>query len=224
MNNAAEETTQDVVLLEKNRPRQQRAIKTYEAILESAAILLCEVGLERISTNLIAERAGVTVPALYRYFPNKYAVLYALGARLMDSQNEVFMEWNKRYVEGRTPEAALDSLYELLWATYEVTRDCRAGLEIMHGMQAMVPLKQVRLDSHWSISGLFGQVWSQQFGVPLGEAVEQRARVAVELGVATIQMALEDSRIAPEITLREGADALRAYLGRAISEPGPDLA
>ena len=48
-------------LLEKNRPQQQRAIKTYETILESAAQLLEEIGVERISTNLIAERAGQSV-------------------------------------------------------------------------------------------------------------------------------------------------------------------
>ena len=68
-----------VELLEKNRPRQERAKRTYESILVAAAELLVEVGVERISTNLIAERAGITVPALYRYFPNKYAVINALG-------------------------------------------------------------------------------------------------------------------------------------------------
>ena len=76
---------QNVELLEKNRPQQQRAIKTYEAILSAAGELLCEVGLERISTNNIAERAGVTVPALYRYFPNKYAVINALAGRLLEA-------------------------------------------------------------------------------------------------------------------------------------------
>ena len=88
----------EVELLEKNKPRQERAKRTYEAILVAAAELLVEVGVERISTNLIAERAGITVPALYRYFPNKYAVLNALGAVLMDRQNEVFQQWFDAYM------------------------------------------------------------------------------------------------------------------------------
>ena len=71
-------TRPKVELLEKNRPRQARAKRTYEAILSSAAELLVEVGVERISTNLVAERAGITVPALYRYFPNIYWVLFTL--------------------------------------------------------------------------------------------------------------------------------------------------
>ena len=40
-----------VELLEKNKPRQERAKRTYERILTSAAELLVEVGVERISTN-----------------------------------------------------------------------------------------------------------------------------------------------------------------------------
>ncbi len=60
-----------VELLEKNKPRQERAKRTYEAILVAAAELLVEVGIERISTNLVAEKAGITVPALYRYFPSR---------------------------------------------------------------------------------------------------------------------------------------------------------
>ena len=82
-----------VELLEKNKPRQERAKRTYEAILVAASELLIEVGVERISTNIIADRAGITVPALYRYFPNKYAVLHALGAAMMDKQNDVCVEW-----------------------------------------------------------------------------------------------------------------------------------
>ena len=96
---------QQVELLEKNKPRQERAKRTYEGILAAAAELLVEVGVERISTNITAERAGITVPALYRYFPNKYAVLNALGAVLMDRQNEVFQDWFEQYADEGNPLA-----------------------------------------------------------------------------------------------------------------------
>ncbi len=219
-----EANPQEVELLEKNRPRQQRAIKTYEAILESAALLLCEVGLERISTNLIAERAGVTVPALYRYFPNKYAVLYALGGRLMESQHEAFMRWHNRHARHRSLQAMLDGIYESLRATYEVTRDCTGGLEIMHGMQAMVPLQQVRLDSHWTMAEFFSQIWTEQLGISRSETTDLRARMAVNLGFAAVQLALEDPRMDPDATLREGATALQVYLKQAIRDSGLELA
>jgi AcrR family transcriptional regulator len=77
----------------KTLPRQGRAQETFERILSITAELLAEVGIERLSTNLICERAGLTPPALYRYFPNKYAVLHTLGERLMGAQNALLAEW-----------------------------------------------------------------------------------------------------------------------------------
>lgn len=55
------------------RPKQERSQATYELLLNVAGELLAEVGIDRISTNLICARAGLTPPALYRYFDDKYA-------------------------------------------------------------------------------------------------------------------------------------------------------
>ena len=82
-----------VELDRKRAPTQTRALETCERILDAAANLLGEVGIERLSTNLICERAGLSPPALYRYYPNKYAVLAELGVRLMMSQNELLEQW-----------------------------------------------------------------------------------------------------------------------------------
>lgn len=60
---------------------QARATRTVEAILEAAARILEERGLEGYTTNAVAARAGVSVGSLYQYFPNKDAVTLALIAR-----------------------------------------------------------------------------------------------------------------------------------------------
>jgi AcrR family transcriptional regulator len=216
-------TGRQVELLEKHRPQQARAIKTYEAILSSASELLVEVGLERISTNLIAERAGITVPALYRYFPNKYSVLNALGARLMDHQNLAFAAWHETHVAGKPARALMDSIKEMLEETYEATRELTGGLEIMHGMQVLGPLQEVRLESHWNVAEAFGQFWCDQYKVPFTEEVAQRVRIAVEIGFCAVQIALEDSRMDPDVSLQEGAIALRLYLERVAHDAGVDI-
>ncbi|MFN5821845.1 MAG: TetR/AcrR family transcriptional regulator [Novosphingobium sp.] len=46
------------------KPTQKRALATYERLLDAAGELLAEVGVERISTNLVAARAGVSPPTL----------------------------------------------------------------------------------------------------------------------------------------------------------------
>ncbi|WP_066213171.1 helix-turn-helix domain-containing protein [Blastomonas sp. CCH5-A3] len=72
---------------------QDRARATYEQIIQATGELLPEVGIERLSTNMIAERAGLTPPALYRYFPNKYAILSEMGRRLITAENETVEQW-----------------------------------------------------------------------------------------------------------------------------------
>jgi AcrR family transcriptional regulator len=216
-------TDRHVELMEKHRPKQARAIKTYEAILSAASELLVEVGLERISTNLIAERAGITVPALYRYFPNKYSVLNALGARLMDHQNLAFAAWHETHVAGKPASALMSSIKEMLQETYEATRELTGGLEIMHGMQVLAPLQEVRLDSHWNVAETFGRFLCEEYDVPFTEDLARRVRIAVEIGFCAVQIALEDSRMDPDVALQEGAIALRLYLEHIADEAGIDL-
>src|SRR3954465_6076391 len=81
-------------------PRQERSQQTYDLVLRVAGELLAEVGMDSISTNMICARAGVTPPALYRYFDDKHAVLEALGRRLMMRQNDVLEHWIARYEPG----------------------------------------------------------------------------------------------------------------------------
>jgi AcrR family transcriptional regulator len=59
----------------RKRPQQQRSEATVDAILEATARILESDGLEALSTNAVAARAGVSVGSLYQYFPGKSALL-----------------------------------------------------------------------------------------------------------------------------------------------------
>ena len=204
-------TRRQVELLEKNKPRQDRAKRTYEAILEAAAELLVEVGVERISTNLTAERAGITVPALYRYFPNKYAVLNALGAVLMDRQNEVAQQWIETYLGDGDVEQFLENIYELLRMTYEVTREQTGGLEVVQSLRAVGPLQELRLTSHRLVASQFASLLGELLNRPVDELLAMQARLSVERGYAVVEMALEDDSLPYEETLRQGALMIQLY-------------
>jgi AcrR family transcriptional regulator len=205
------EVRQRVELLENNKPQQERAKRTYEAILSAAAELLVEVGVERISTNLVAERAGITVPALYRYFPNKYAVLNALGARLMDKQNATFQEWFDQYMGADNPKLLLDNIYDLLKRTYEVTRAEVGGLEIVQSLRAVAPLQEVRLASHRLVASQFSATVADLLACEEDELVKTQARLSIDTGYAIVEMALEDRSLSTDTLLREGSRMIQLY-------------
>lgn len=200
-----------VELLEKNHPRQERAKRTYEAILNAAAELLVEVGVERISTNLIAERAGITVPALYRYFPNKYAVIHALGAQLMDSQNRVFQDWFETHGQGGDLVYLLSRVYDLLKSTVDVTASQCGGLEILQALRAVEPLRELRLTSHNLVAEQFAQILADILERPADVHLTRQARVSVDTGYNLVEMALEHPQEELEGILNEGARMLQAY-------------
>jgi AcrR family transcriptional regulator len=62
-------------------PQQSRAEQTVATILEAAALVLETKGMDGMNTNLVAQRAGVSVGSLYQYFPNKDALIVALSQR-----------------------------------------------------------------------------------------------------------------------------------------------
>jgi len=68
----------------RKQPLQQRSRETVAVILEAAARILEERGLEGYNTNAVAERGGVSVGSVYQYFPNKDALTLALIARFED--------------------------------------------------------------------------------------------------------------------------------------------
>jgi AcrR family transcriptional regulator len=99
----------------RRRPSSASARKTVERILASTAALLDEVGFDDLTTNLIAERADLNVASVYKYFPNKYAVLMALAERLRDEQLELLARQLRPEGDWRTELAALLDAYVELY-------------------------------------------------------------------------------------------------------------
>ena len=65
----------------RKAPTQARAAHTVDAIVEAATQILQSDGEERLTTNRIAERAGVSIGSLYQYFADKEAIVEAIAER-----------------------------------------------------------------------------------------------------------------------------------------------
>lgn len=82
-------------------PKQERSRQSFNRILDAAARVLDRVGLDGFNTNLLAEEAGVRVRTVYRYFPDKYAVILALAHRIL-AEWEICMD--REYLKLADPE------------------------------------------------------------------------------------------------------------------------
>ena len=179
-------------LATKKQPAQQRATETYERILEVTAQTLADVGIERLSTNLVCERAGLTPPALYRYFPNKYALLSELGQRLMQRQNERIDHWITLDVFNGGIEAVERAVEGLILDTYQATLETVGGVWIMRALRAVPALQQVRLASHAAVT--HEQALLLAKALPKANAAELKlvSRIVVELIYATVEMIFDE--------------------------------
>lgn len=65
----------------RKQPRQARASATQALIVEAAARILEDPKGPSFTTNVIAEKAGVSVGSLYQYFPDKDAIIASLLRR-----------------------------------------------------------------------------------------------------------------------------------------------
>ena len=88
----------------RNEPVQARSTARLAALLDAAAGVIDEIGYERLTTAMVAERAGASIGTVYRYFPDRIAVLQALGARNLERvmtrvHEEINSEAHSNWVE-----------------------------------------------------------------------------------------------------------------------------
>ena len=184
-----------VELDRKRAPTQTRALETCERILDAAANLLGEVGIERLSTNLICERAGLSPPALYRYYPNKYAVLAELGVRLMMSQNDLLEQWAAPATL-RLPAAKFEArIRQLFLDTLEITRKAIAGEWITRALRAVPSLAPVRLESHEHVTGLLVAAFALAYPQVPQARVRLVSRLAIEVMYSAQELLVDDATL-----------------------------
>ena len=194
--------------LPRAAPKQERALQTRERLLDVAGGLLGEVGIERISTNLICARAGVTPPALYRYFRDKYAVLEALGRRLMDRQNAVLFAWLDQHVPNGL-SALSEHTEDLLRATAKVTAAEPGAIWILRALRAVPQLAHVRIESHRIVTDRMVKAYAPLVPELSKKVLWRRVRISIEFGFAADEMLNEEDLIKPDDIIKEAARMLR---------------
>ena len=72
----------------RNEPVQARSTARLTSLLDAAAAAIDAIGYERMTTAMVAERAGASIGTVYRYFPDRITVLQSVSARAIDRFSE----------------------------------------------------------------------------------------------------------------------------------------
>lgn len=68
----------------RRQPAQDRSAQRLELILDTTAALIDELGLNTVSPALVARRARMSGPAIYRYFSDRDSIIRALARRNLE--------------------------------------------------------------------------------------------------------------------------------------------
>lgn len=177
----------------KTRPSQTRSHDTFELIVETTGRLLERVGFEQLTTNLVCKEAGLTPPALYRYFPNKYAILKELGDRLMAAQDEAAYAWLDRGgAIGSTLDERVGKSVEIQQAIIAITTAFPGNIAITRALRAIPMLKAIRIASRDAVAHRQAVALARVYpDIPIG-VLQTCSKLGIEMLYASMEMVLED--------------------------------
>lgn len=76
----------------RKSPKQGRSKDLVSAVMDAATRILESVGVDNLTTNKVASKAGVSIGSLYQYFPGKDAIYAALVEREIERNDEAFQK------------------------------------------------------------------------------------------------------------------------------------
>lgn len=193
----------------RRAPSQARGLETFEHILAITGRLLDDVGADAITTNLIAQSAGVNVATLYQYFPNKRAILVQLFQRQAKQRRQVleqaFADSARRGSDWRT---AVDAAIE---AVFALRRDLPGALPLSQAMRSDPALaeydrEEARRISQW----LAGEI--MQGSAITRDKANLVARCTIEALRALLDLGQLDASLPQQHILKQARDLASRYL------------
>jgi AcrR family transcriptional regulator len=115
----------------RRQPKQRRSRETVEAVLDAVLRILKREGIDSLTTNRIAEVAGVSVGSVYQYFPDKRAIFAAMHDRHVAQIS--------RLVERTLVDNAAASLEDLMRALVEAMVDAHSSDPELHELLRTLP-------------------------------------------------------------------------------------
>jgi AcrR family transcriptional regulator len=127
-------------------PIQSRARKQRENILRVTCELLKTVGLDDLTTILVAKEAGISVGTLYHYFPNKHAILYAVSEIWVDKVKGLIEDIESENLETIRLKPFVNDFVSRFTELYKDNSSLLPLIAVMPSMPELQPINNVYLE------------------------------------------------------------------------------
>ncbi|WP_181794003.1 TetR/AcrR family transcriptional regulator [Streptomyces sp. WELS2] len=194
----------------RRAPVQRRSAERLTRILDACAGLLDEVGYDALSTRAVAQRAGVPIGSVYRFFGNKREMADALAQRNLERYVERVTE---RLDRARTGDwrAAMDAVLD----EYLAMKRTAPGFSLVDfGNQ--IPVGSRHEEPNTRVSDRLTDLLAGYLGRTPDADLRRVFLVAVESADTLVQLAFRIDPQGDEGIIAETRELLRAYLARVL--------
>lgn len=193
----------------RTEPVQERSAVRIDRLLDAAAAVVDEVGIERITTAMVAERADASIGTVYRYFPDRIALLLALRDRIVSRFRTRVIE----EIRARRPRewwGAVDAVV----AAFASLHRSEPGVRVIRFDESERGLPEAEDFSAGHFARWFVQILDEEFDKSVDDALMFDLEVAVELGDALMRRAFLLDPAGDERFLRAARDVVSEYLSK----------
>lgn len=198
----------------RRAPVQSRSQQTVQRVLNAASSLLSQIPLEDLTTTRIASEAGLSIGALYRFFPDKQSIVDAIAVRHVGQfricLEEIVIKKLEREVADLSrfnPASLLNDVIDTYVAYLDFNQDFRA---ISFGRHISAATKEREASPNVGLPALLKNFMLERLGIPNTPELDLMLRVVSEAGERLIAFAYEQ----PD---RAGRDRVIAEMKRMLS-------
>ncbi|AMM22449.1 hypothetical protein AX769_14335 [Frondihabitans sp. PAMC 28766] len=196
----------------RNEPVQARSSARLTGLLDAAASIIDEIGFERLTTAMVAERAGASIGTVYRYFPDRIAVVEALAVR----GAQRFVDRVSVDVSERDITRWADSIDIVIDALVEMYRT-EPGFRAIRFGDSETADKALTADTRRPLAEQLTTCLVDRFGIERTADVEFAIEVATETGSALVARAFFSDPAGDARFIDQSRALVSGYLDTALN-------
>ncbi len=196
----------------RNEPVQARSTARLATLLDSAAAVIDEIGYERLTTAMVAERAGASIGTVYRYFPDRIAVLQSIAARNV----ERLMARTADELQAGRHASATDAVLALHSITVDLFRNEPGYRSLRTGDVIDLRPSTTESTANAMLANAVADALVEHYGTPDSAELRLTIGTAVELIDALTARAFARNPRGDDELLAEANRALRAVIAAGV--------